>query len=352
VGDTNIQSAAVTCSDNAYKVSPTVSGLSGTVILTNNGADNLTVSANGTVTFPTSVAQGATYSVAVLTQPSLYTCTVTNGSGVMGAGDVTNVAVACVANTTTLSLSPTALTLDVGSGSGTITVTNTGTNPAFNVKAMLPSGWTGVTQDTSACAALQPGATCNLTFAATTPYVAQAFSVKGDNTAAKSAAIAFTIHNLLVFAINSPSSATVLSTVLKFQTWASNNPTTTAYSLTDGQANTANIMASTPGSQAAAADCVNNTESIPSTSGWYLPAICQITNVSGAYGSCPANAPNLDTNLVKLGFYAPNRFLWSSTVNASKNAYLAAPQPSSTTPTDSAPEVNSTGMTCVGEVAY
>jgi hypothetical protein len=199
---------------------------------------------------------------------------------------------------------------------------------------------------------LQPGATCNLTFAATTPYVAQAFSVKGDNTAANSAAIAFTIHNLLVFAINSPSSATVLSTVFKFQNWASNNPTTAAFSLTDGQANTANIMASTPGSQAAAADCVNNTESIPSTSGWYLPAICQITNVSGAYGSCPANTPNLDTNLVKLGFYAPNRFLWSSTVNTSRNAYLAAPQPSSTTPTDAAPEVNSTGMTCVGEVAY
>jgi hypothetical protein len=53
--------------------------------LQDNGGDNLSVGAgNGLVmdfTFGTPVAQGAIYSVTVLTQPNHENCTVTNGSG-------------------------------------------------------------------------------------------------------------------------------------------------------------------------------------------------------------------------------------------------------------------------------
>jgi 6-phosphogluconolactonase (cycloisomerase 2 family) len=80
-----------------YTIGGTVSGLSGgSLVLQDNGGDNLTVSANGTFTFATSVSAGGAYAVTVLTQPTGQTCTVSNGTGTANA-NVTNVAVACTA---------------------------------------------------------------------------------------------------------------------------------------------------------------------------------------------------------------------------------------------------------------
>src|SRR5512140_2647698 len=62
-----------------FTVSGTVSGLSGTgMVLQDNGGDNLAISANGTFTFAQQIANGASYKVTVLTQPSgpVQTCTV------------------------------------------------------------------------------------------------------------------------------------------------------------------------------------------------------------------------------------------------------------------------------------
>jgi Putative esterase len=96
MGSANVTSVAVTCSNAAsYTVGGTVSGLSGTVVLQDNGGDNLSVSANGTFTFATSLVSGAAYSVTVTTNPSGQLCTVSNGSGTMGSANVTNVAVTC-----------------------------------------------------------------------------------------------------------------------------------------------------------------------------------------------------------------------------------------------------------------
>ena len=82
---------------NSYTVGGTLSGrISGSVVLQNNAGDNLTVSANGAFTFATSVAYNSTYAVTVLSSPSGQTCSVTgNGSGTMGAANVTNLTVAC-----------------------------------------------------------------------------------------------------------------------------------------------------------------------------------------------------------------------------------------------------------------
>ena len=79
----------------------TVSGLSGTVVLQDNGGDDLTVTANGSFTFATTVASGAAYAVTVKTNPSGQTCTVASGSGTMGSANVTSVAVTCTANSAT-----------------------------------------------------------------------------------------------------------------------------------------------------------------------------------------------------------------------------------------------------------
>ena len=80
---------------STYSVGGTVSGLSGTVVLQDNGGDNLSLSANGSFTFATPLSQGAAYSVTVLTNPFGQSCTVSNGSGTVGTSNVTNVAVTC-----------------------------------------------------------------------------------------------------------------------------------------------------------------------------------------------------------------------------------------------------------------
>ena len=74
----------------------TLSGLSGTVVLADNTSDQLTVSANGPFTFATQVPEGLSYQVTVEQNPPGQTCTVTNGTGTVGASPITNVIVACV----------------------------------------------------------------------------------------------------------------------------------------------------------------------------------------------------------------------------------------------------------------
>ena len=90
----------VTCSLGTISIGGSVSGYSsGTgFILQNNGGDNLTISKNGTFTFPTLVPVNATYKVTVFSQPSgpNQTCTVTNGTGT-AAANVTNISVVCPA---------------------------------------------------------------------------------------------------------------------------------------------------------------------------------------------------------------------------------------------------------------
>src|SRR5208337_4490263 len=102
VASANVTSVSVSCSNAAsYTVGGTVSGLSGTVVLQDNGGDNLSVSANGTFTFATSLVSGSAYSVTVKTNPAGQACTVSNGSGTIGSANVTNVAVSCGTNTGT-----------------------------------------------------------------------------------------------------------------------------------------------------------------------------------------------------------------------------------------------------------
>jgi len=94
-----VTNVVVTCTTNAtFNVGGNVSGLSGTVVLRNNGADNLSVNADGAFTFATKVQSGAPYAVTVFTQPAGQTCVVTQGSGTMPSANVTNVVVTCTNN--------------------------------------------------------------------------------------------------------------------------------------------------------------------------------------------------------------------------------------------------------------
>jgi hypothetical protein len=78
-----------------YSVGGTVSGLTGTLVLQDNGGDNLSVTANGPFTFPTKLTGGSAYSVTALTQPSGQTCTISSGTGTVGSANVTSVVVNC-----------------------------------------------------------------------------------------------------------------------------------------------------------------------------------------------------------------------------------------------------------------
>jgi hypothetical protein len=89
------------------------SGLS--IVLSNNGADNLTLSSDGSFVFATKVAAGSAYSVAVATQPLGQTCSVGNATGTVNVAgsDIDNVDVSCL---TTASLVVTVTGLVSGFG--------------------------------------------------------------------------------------------------------------------------------------------------------------------------------------------------------------------------------------------
>jgi hypothetical protein len=85
---------------SSFSVGGAVSGLSGSVVLEDNGGDDTTVTADGSFTFPTALASGAAYAVTVESDPAGQTCTVANGAGTVGSADVTDVAVTCTDNPT------------------------------------------------------------------------------------------------------------------------------------------------------------------------------------------------------------------------------------------------------------
>jgi len=82
-----------------FAIGGTVADLAGTgggLVLQNNNGDNLTVSANGSFKFASTVTSGGSYSVTVFTQPSnpVQTCSVVAGTGT-ATGNISNVKVEC-----------------------------------------------------------------------------------------------------------------------------------------------------------------------------------------------------------------------------------------------------------------
>jgi hypothetical protein len=94
----------ITCSVNSYRVSGSLSGLSGgnTVSFALNGT-NLLSGGNGAFDFGALIAFNGSYAVTIATQPNGQTCTVNNGSGAGVVADVSGVQIVCATNTYTLS---------------------------------------------------------------------------------------------------------------------------------------------------------------------------------------------------------------------------------------------------------
>jgi hypothetical protein len=85
---------------SAYSIGGTVSGALGTVVLQDNGGDDLSVSGDEPFTFSTSLADSAGYQVTVKSSPKAQTCTASGGSGTVASANVTTVAILCTTSTT------------------------------------------------------------------------------------------------------------------------------------------------------------------------------------------------------------------------------------------------------------
>ena len=95
----DITNVTIACTISAHTIGGSVSGLAGSqsVVLQNNAGDNLTISANGSFSFPSQIGYGNNYNVTVLTSPTGKSCSVSDGSGAATA-DITNVEVICTSS--------------------------------------------------------------------------------------------------------------------------------------------------------------------------------------------------------------------------------------------------------------
>lgn len=95
----NVAIILVSCTVNPaaaeHAIGGAVSGLAGRLVLQNNLANTLAVTADGAFAFSGKLNDGGHYQVTVATQPFGQTCTVGNGSGTASA-DVTDITVSCV----------------------------------------------------------------------------------------------------------------------------------------------------------------------------------------------------------------------------------------------------------------
>ncbi len=96
-----VSDVAITCSADAYTIGGTVSGYdSSGLVLQNNGRNDLAITAEGSFTFSSAVANGSNYTVTVLTQPDNLNqiCTVSDVSGIVSDAAVSSVSIICNTN--------------------------------------------------------------------------------------------------------------------------------------------------------------------------------------------------------------------------------------------------------------
>jgi N-acetylneuraminic acid mutarotase len=77
-----------------YSIGGSVAGLSGTLVLLNNGGDSLSLSNNGAFSFSVTLQPNAAYAVTVAAQPANQVCSISNATGTASAS-VTNILITC-----------------------------------------------------------------------------------------------------------------------------------------------------------------------------------------------------------------------------------------------------------------
>ncbi|MGN6104865.1 MAG: fibrinogen-like YCDxxxxGGGW domain-containing protein [Kofleriaceae bacterium] len=100
VGGGAVSSATINCVTDRFLVGGTVTGLAGTLIVHNHGGDPLSLTANGTFAFPSTIESGTTYDVTIHAQPGApsQTCTIAHGTGTATDADIASIEIACQTN--------------------------------------------------------------------------------------------------------------------------------------------------------------------------------------------------------------------------------------------------------------
>jgi hypothetical protein len=142
VGGGNVTSVAINCGINSFTVGGRITGLVNSVVLRDNGGDDLTVTSNGSFAFATPVTSNQTYSVTVGTQPSNPTqvCTVSQGTGTVTNVPALSAQVTCSIASFPVRVSVSGLAgagLTVQNGSDVVSIPSNGT---FLVTSAVPSG--------------------------------------------------------------------------------------------------------------------------------------------------------------------------------------------------------------------
>jgi hypothetical protein len=153
-----------------FTVGGTVTGLTGSsLVLQNNGADNITIQGNGSFTFNTALSANATYSVTILTYPSSPTqyCSVTNGNGSIINANITNIAITCSDLSITYTGSP--FTFTINSAINAAIPTTTGSITSCSANPALPGGLS------------ISNTTCEITGTPTTNQTATTYTITASN---------------------------------------------------------------------------------------------------------------------------------------------------------------------------
>jgi len=116
-GDWIVRAIVGPVAATTYTVGGSVSGLNGSLVLQNNGGDDLNILADGPFTFSTALNDSDPYAVTVLSKPADQDCVVLNGSGTISSANVTDVQVICSG----------------GGGGGPSVLQNDGFSPGANV---------------------------------------------------------------------------------------------------------------------------------------------------------------------------------------------------------------------------
>jgi hypothetical protein len=145
-----VTSIVVSCTDRPFTIGGSISGLgSNTGLVLANGTDSLPVPAGATTFTLTAVPFGSLYAVTVQSSPAGLLCTVTNGSGTVPAGNVTNVAVICSDQSYSLGGTITGLTtagLLLGNGTDTVTVAAGASTFTFHTAVAFGSSYAAMVQ--------------------------------------------------------------------------------------------------------------------------------------------------------------------------------------------------------------
>lgn len=104
IGSQSITNVSISCLNTPGALGGTITGLTTSGLVLKNGSNELTVTAgSSSFLFNSTVADGSVYSVAVKTQPTGKTCSVSSGSGTMVSAGFNSVQVTCSSNSYSIS---------------------------------------------------------------------------------------------------------------------------------------------------------------------------------------------------------------------------------------------------------